>query len=204
MNNQHTDDSHRTISQPFRHCNAQIAQEAGGASNARRFEYADPGHGFTPGGNHVGNDHCQGEKLFAWQIAAHHQPRNETAYQNAPYGNTGCNQQRVQQRTVKHVGRYGTVQNALPIIQCPVTGCPLHASRFRGSQLEGGQHHLQKRPYYQNAQRQNGHDHQQIIGIGKGVFQPVQASFPPGERSRFHRGLRLRLHMPHSFFRIIA
>ena len=170
MDNQHADDGHRSVSQPLWHCYPQKGKESCRAADPGRFEYADPGHGFAPGGNHVGNDHRKREKLFTRKVAAHHEPGNDASQQNAAYRHAQRDHQGIKQRAVEHIGRYGAVKNALPVIQRPFPYRSVRAPGFGRRKLERGHHHLQKRPHHQQCQSNHRNNHQQIIGIRKSVL----------------------------------
>ena len=102
MKGQHDDDGDRAIGQPLRHIQPQGGHEAGRAAQPRCLEHGQPRLGFAPGGDHVGDNHRQGEKLLEGQIRPDHQPGQNGTQQDGAHGHADADDQGVDQRLDQH------------------------------------------------------------------------------------------------------
>ena len=68
---QHDDDRDRAVSQPVGNvrCPIDVIMEAGRAADAGGLEHGQPSLRLTPGGDHIGDDHCQREERLEGKIA---------------------------------------------------------------------------------------------------------------------------------------
>ena len=166
---QHDDDGDGAVGQPLRHVQPQGCHEARCAAEAGGLEHGQPSLRFAPGGDHVGDDHCQGEKLLEGQIRADHQPCQDGSQQDGTHGDTYADGQGVDQRLDQHGPGQFAGQEPLPVIQrkrSHVIHGTAHGPQIPLGQLEGSCDHVQQRQNDQIDQQDDGDQYDDVVGIG--------------------------------------
>ena len=166
MKGQHDDDGDRAIGQPLRHIQPQGGHEAGRAAQPRCLEHGQPRLGFAPGGDHVGDNHRQGEKLLEGQIRPDHQPGQNGTQQDGAHGHADADDQGVDQRLDQHGPGQLTGQQPLPVVQGKVAGlAAAYSPDVPLGQLKGGGDHVQQRQDDQIDQQNDGDQYDDVVGI---------------------------------------
>ena len=163
---QHDDDGDGAVGQPLRDLQPQRGHEPGCAAHAAGLEHGQPGLGFAPGGDHVGDDHRQREELLAGQVGPDHQPRQDGAQHDGTHGHAHADGQGVDQRLDQHGPGQLTGQQSLPVVKRELAGlAAAYCADIPLGQLKGRGDHVQQRQDDQIDQQDDGDQHDDVVGV---------------------------------------
>lgn len=154
--------------------------KAGSAADAGGLEHTQPCLRLDPGGDHIGDDHRQGEEGLEGKVAADHQPGQYGAKGDGAYGNADADGQGVQQGLEQQIPGKVTGQQPLPIVQgkfAYVGHGAAGGSQVPLRELERGGEHVYQGKNDQISQQNNGNQHDHVIGVGYDCLDLILQAF---------------------------
>lgn len=149
------------------------------------LEHTQPCLRLDPGGDHIGDDHRQGEEGLEGKVAADHQPGQYGAKGDGAHGNADADGQGVQQGLEQQIPGKVTGQQPLPIVQgkfAYVGHGAAGGSQVPLRELERGGEHVYQGKNDQISQQNNGNQHDHVIGVGYDCLDLILET--PGFRIR--------------------